>query len=121
MKGRKSKRKKSYAVDDEVKNSDKESDKDETPDHLSSSSKSSSGSGVSCGSVARRTSHSERGSRYEVLIRPIIEGKLLNSTRSKQILECPPPYKELDEAPLNEVASSVAAKEVNKFSKTAQV
>ena len=75
LKGRKSKRKKSYAVDDEVKTSDKESDKDETPDHLSSSSKSSSGSGVSCGSIARRTSHSERGSRYEVLIRPIIEGK----------------------------------------------
>jgi len=42
-------------------------------------------------------------------------------TRCKLILECPPPYKELDEAPLNEVASSVAAKEVNKFSKTAQV
>ena len=58
-------------VDDEdgVKNSDKESDKDETP--KSSSSKSSNGSS---GSVARRTSHSERGSRYEVLIRPIIEG-----------------------------------------------
>ena len=45
----------------------------------------------------------------------------IDSTRYKLILECPPPYKELDEAPLNEVASSVAAKEVNKFSKTAQV
>lgn len=40
---------------------------------------------------------------------------------AKIVLECPPPYKELDQAPLNEVASSVAAKEVNKYSKTAQV
>ena len=67
MANRRSKRKKINSSDAETKQSDKE----ESPDHLSVSSQSSN---RSRGSVARRTSHSGIGSRYEVLIRPIIEG-----------------------------------------------